>query len=115
MPKILQEGGKHHIGKAIVEYFPNQAANLENLDFINIESLARRLPKTVSADQLRQVCVRQQQAVIRGLHSVNLYADMAQLTPELDFSFVPIKHIEDRIREFEARQIPEEPSIHEES
>jgi hypothetical protein len=71
---------------------------------MNIENLARRLPKTVSAEQLRAVCVNQQQAVIRGLAGVNLYADMAQLSPELDFSFVPIKHLEDRIRDIEARQ-----------
>lgn len=115
MPKILQDGGKHHIAKAFVEYFPNQAANLENLDFINIENLARRLPKIVSAEQLRQVCVNQQQAVIRGLHTVNLYADMAQLSPELDFSFVPIKHLEERIRDIEARQMPQEPSMQDES
>jgi len=40
---------------------------------------------------------------------------MAQLSPELDFSFVSIKHIEERIREIEARQIPQESSMQEES
>lgn len=29
---------------------------------------------------------------------------MAQLSPQLDFSFVPIKHLEERIREIETRQ-----------
>lgn len=96
MPKLQLD--TNPIGKALLEHFPNHISNLENLDYMNIDSLARKLPKTVSAEQLRQVCVMQQQAVIRGLHSVNLYADMAMLSPDLDFSYLPIKHLEDRIR-----------------
>jgi hypothetical protein len=115
MPKVLPES--HRIGKAIVEYFPSHISNLENLDYINIESLAKRLPKTVSAEQLRQVCVIQQQAVICSLNGVNLYADMARLSPELDFSFMPIKHLEERIRDIQAKQQSTEDStsMHEES
>jgi hypothetical protein len=115
MPKVLPES--HRIGKAFVQYFPSHISNLENLDFINIESFTKRLPKTVSAEQLRQVCVTQQQAVIRSLNGINLYADMAQLSPELDFSFVPIKHLEERIRDIQAKQQPTEnnTSMHDES
>lgn len=96
MPKI--QGNSQNIGRAFLEHFPSHISNLENLDYYNIENLTRRLPKTVSTEQLRMVCVSQQQAVIRGLSKINLYADMAQLSPELDFSFVPIKHLEERIR-----------------
>jgi hypothetical protein len=71
------QGDSQCLGRALYEHFPFHAANLENLNYMNIESLARRLPKTVSAEQLRVVCVNQQQAVISGLTCANLYADMA--------------------------------------
>lgn len=114
MPKV--QGDSHSIGRALHEHFPSHVSNLENLDYMNIESLVRRLPKTVSAEQLRVVCVSQQQAVIRGLCGANLYSDMARLSPELDFSFVPIKHLEERIRDLESRLQPEpDAEMHEES
>ena len=90
MTKVLREG---RAAKVLAEHFPNYLVNLENLDYCNYENVARRLPKTMPAETLRQVCIHQQEAVIKSLTQGNLYSEMAKLSPSLDFSYIPIRQL----------------------